>query len=167
MQEELHTQGSLKSNKDMLLEYLKTQKLMSLAVYNQKLWIATVYYYIDDDFNFYIFTSPQTKHAKLIGKSNEVVCNIYDSHQKITDNKIGVQVSGKIAQIKSIKALKYALTMWNRVSPGLESSINYKNIVNKTISGRIYKITPQMIQFFNEKLYPEDEFEIFHFNLVT
>lgn len=161
--EDLHAQGFLKNSKDLLLEYLKSQNLMSLAVYNQQLWIATVYYFIDDDFNLYIYTSPKTKHGKMIERNTDIVCNIYDSHQKITDNKVGAQVSGKINQIKDLKALKYALTMWNKVNPGLETNINYKNLINKVISGRIYKITPEVIQFFNEELYPEDEYKIFQF----
>jgi uncharacterized protein YhbP (UPF0306 family) len=137
---------------------------MSLAVYDNRPWICTVYYYLDNDFNFYIFTSPKTKHGLAMSKNNKVACNIFDSHQKVTDKKVGAQVQGTAVVLNSIDKLKWALKMWNATNPGISSIINFKNMKKKIISGKIYKITPEKIQFFNEELYKDKEFEIFNFN---
>ncbi len=137
---------------------------MSLAVHSDELWICTVYYYMDSDFDFYIFTDPNTKHGKMFEKSNIVACAVFDSHQKVTDKKIGAQIKGSISQIRKVRTLKWALKMWNNTNKGIGKIINFKNMKKKLISGRVYKISPTKIQFFNQELYGEKELEIFKFS---
>ena len=55
------------------------------------------------------------------------------------------------------------LALWNKVNPGFESIINLKNMQKKVIKGRIYKIAPKTIKFFNEELYGSEGFEVFKF----
>jgi uncharacterized protein YhbP (UPF0306 family) len=151
------------TNKQKLFELLRSQKLLTLAICDPTPWVSTAYYYLDEDFCFYIFTDSKTRHGQIIEKNKNVACNIFDSHQKITDKKIGVQVEGVIEKIKGISNLKWALKMWNAANPGLESIINLKNMQNKVVNGSVYKITPKSIKFFSEELYSDDEFEVFKF----
>ena len=150
-------------NKKILYQYLISQRLMTLAVFEKKPWVCTLYYYMDKDFNFYVLTSPKTKHGQMLEKNKKVACTVFDSRQKVTDKKVGVQIEGVISMVKSIKQLKYALKMWNKLNPGIAHIINYKNIKEKVISGRIYKIKPRSIKFFSEELYGEEEAEVFKF----
>lgn len=43
----------MKNNKQKLLKYLKSQNFMTVATYDKHLWVASVYYAIDDNFNLY------------------------------------------------------------------------------------------------------------------
>jgi len=136
---------------------------MSLGTFSSHLWIATVFYYVDIDFNFYIYTSPKTKHASAFIKNDEVVCNIYDSHQIFMDKKSGAQVLGKIEEMNVVEQIKRAIDYWNQTNPGREQVINWENMAKKVISGKMYKIQPKQIQYYSEELYGEEEFEIFNY----
>jgi len=152
------------TNKEKLFQYLRTQKLLTLAVNDKKLWICSLYYYMDEDFNFYVFTSPKTKHAKMFTKNKNVACNIFDSHQKITKDKVGAQVEGVVSMVSAVDKLKWALKMWNNANPGIADKINFLNMRKKIISGKVYKIKPTRIQFFNQEIYGDEETEMFKFN---
>lgn len=153
----------MRSNKQTLFKYLKSQNLMALAAYSRSIWICTVYYVIDEDFNFYFVSSPKTKHGKMTEKNSRVACSIFDSHQKNKDYKVGVQLRGTVSIVKNSAKLKWALKVWNRSHPGIAHVINFKNIKEKITSAQVYKIKPDLIQFFNQKLYGDREHEIFKF----
>jgi uncharacterized protein YhbP (UPF0306 family) len=147
--------------KEMILSFLRSQRLMTLAVTSPEPWVCTTFYYVDDDFKLYILTSPKTKHGQLITKNPHVACNIFDSQQKVTERKVGVQLKGTAKKLRAIDKLKWALNMWNTTHPDIETIINFDNIKKKIISGTIYQICPSTIQFFNEELYGEKEFTVF------
>ena len=151
------------SNKTKLLNYLKTQHTMYLATYDGKPWTSTVFYAIDNDFNFYFISEPTTRHSKAIYKNKLVSSSIADSNQVVTDKKIGVQIEGIASEVKNKNKLKIVVSMWHKKNPGFEDIINLPNMIKKIIKGRFYQIKPTLIKFFNEKLYGSEGFEIFEF----
>lgn len=151
------------SNKTKLLNYLKTQHTMYLATYDGKPWTSTVFYAIDNDFNFYFISEPTTRHSKAIYKNKLVSSSIADSNQVVTDKKIGVQIEGIASEVKNKNKLKIVVSMWHKKNPGFEDIINLPNMIKKIIKGRFYQINPTLIKFFNEKLYGSEGFEIFEF----
>ena len=151
------------SNKAKLLNYLKTQHTMYLATYDGKPWTSTVFYAIDNDFNFYFISEPTTRHSKAIYKNKLVSSSIADSNQVVTDKKIGVQIEGIASEVKNKNKLKIVVSMWHKKNPGFEDIINLPNMIKKIIKGRFYQINPTLIKFFNEKLYGSEGFEIFEF----
>jgi len=151
------------NNKQKLLQYLQSQKLMSLATYTDKPWVCTVYYAVDDAFNLYLITEPNTKHARDIVANTIVACAISDSHQKVTDKKEGVQIEGFCSQLSEDNKIKEALTLWNKANPGFEQIINWESIQQGKIKGRVYLVKPTSIKYFNESLYGPEEFEVFLF----
>ncbi|MBU2101143.1 pyridoxamine 5'-phosphate oxidase family protein [Patescibacteria group bacterium] len=153
----------MSKNKEKLFQYLKSQKLMSLATYGKEVAVCNVYYALDKDFNFYLITPPSTEHAQNIAKNKKVACAVVDSAQKVTDKKVGAQIKGNASKIRSLGKLVVALRMWGQVNPGMESIINIENIKKKIIRSTAYKIEPTSIKFFNEGLYGEKESELFKF----
>lgn len=153
----------MSKNKTKLLSYLKSQHTMSLATFDGKLWICTVFYAIDDKLNFYFISEPNTRHSKGILKNSQVACSIANTNQVTTDKKIGVQIVGIASEVKNRNKIKVVLGLWNKVNPGFESIINLPNMIKKVISGKVYLIKPKEIKFFNEKLYGSEGFEIFKF----
>lgn len=135
---------------------------MTLATYLKKPWVATVYYIVDDDLNLYFLTSPETEHGQHIAKNKHVACNIADTHQKVTDKKIGMQIQGRVSRVNAVQRIKWMFKMWHKINPGTEERLNFQNMKKKVISARIYKVTPLKIKFFNEKLYPSEEFKTFY-----
>ena len=146
-----------------LHQYLQSQNLVSIATRNDKLWVSVVYYVVDDKLNLYFLSEPTTEHCQNILKNAEVACAIFNSNQKVTDKKVGVQLHGKASKVSNLAKIKWMLALWNKINPGFETIINLKNMQNKIIKGRIYKIEPITIKFFNEALYGSEGFEVFEF----
>lgn len=151
----------MSNNNQKLLQYLKSQRLMTLSTCGDKPWVSTVYYAIDDNFNLYFLSEPESKHCHDIKVNNQVGCNIADSRQKVTDKKIGVQVQGTATQLTDEFLIKKALQMWNKATPGFEHIINWENIKSKVIKSKVYQVKPISIKFLNEELYGPEGFETF------
>ncbi|NOY15254.1 MAG: pyridoxamine 5'-phosphate oxidase family protein [bacterium] len=149
------------SDKKALLDYLGSQRLMSVATYGKNPWIATVYYVVDDGLNFYFFSDPKTQHGQDIAQNDKVVCSIADSSQKVTDKKVGVQLWGRCRVVESLEKIKWLFRKWHENNPGVESFLNLENMKKGAIKAKAYRVVPKKIKFFNEKLYGPEGQKIF------
>ena len=104
------------TNKEKLLDYLKSQHLMCLATRGENVSACTVYYVVDDNFNLYFVSPYDVEHSKNIESSDQVACSIADSRQNNADNKIGVQIKGRAGILNGIEAIKTALKIWNKAN---------------------------------------------------
>jgi len=153
----------MKNTKQRLLEYLKGLKFMSAATHDKHLWTAWVYYVIDDNFNLYFISQPDTEHCQSILKNGEIACAIADSHQNVTDKKVGIQLYGTACQLTNSRKLPFILNLWNKANPGMEGVINLKNMQEGTIKSRVFTVIPKKIKWYNEELYSGKECEVFNF----
>jgi uncharacterized protein YhbP (UPF0306 family) len=151
-------------SKKLLMDFLKSQRLMSLATHGQKLSVCSVYYAVDSDFNLYFISEPDSEHVQNIIANHQVACSIADSRQKVSDKKVGVQLRGKAQFVKGDERLRVVLAMWNRTNPGLKALINLKNIKKKVIDSYVVKIQPSEIKFFNEHLFGSEGTETYRFS---
>jgi len=143
-----------------IFAFLKSQGVMTLATQSVTgPWVATLYFGIDDHMDLYILTDPNSIHGQHIAQNPQVAFNIFDSHQKITNPKLGVQGRGNITLIKGIAANTRALMLWHRQNPGIEKNITIKD-VKKYADTKLYKITPSYLKFFNKVLYAPEEYGI-------
>lgn len=149
------------TNKQKLLEYLKSRDLMILATNGPT--ASTLYYGIDDNFNFYIVTSPTSEHGVNFSKNPNVACVVVDTNQKMfkTKNKSGVQIKGKIEQV-SIDNLRKALNVWAHANKEMAEKF-FKNISEGKWKDKVFTIAPSEIKWFNEELYGEQGTEVFSF----
>ncbi len=137
-----------------VLEFLKDNKLMSLATFGKFPWIATVYYTFDQDLNLYFLSSPSTLHCQQIAKNNQVAVAIADSRQDINSPKRGLQLWGTAQKISDAAKIKHTLALWKSSLKVANPKLSYENIINKIISGRMYQISPKRIKLFDHKLFP-------------
>lgn len=135
-------------DKKILLDFLKTQKLMSLATYGDKIWSAHAYYLFDDDLNIYFLSPTDAIHCKNIEKNPEVSLSIADSSIKASDNKIGFQMRGNAKKVKGALMMKKIISMWNKNHKDVPP-ITYNNMI-RAMRSRFYKITPSYIKLFKE-----------------
>jgi len=147
--------------KNLIFEYLKTQKLMSVAVYGAKPWIANLYYVHDKDLNLYFLSKKWREHSKAIDVNHEVAVSIADSHQSIHKPQKGIQLYGTAEQVNIIKQLEWMFKMWNKLitAEGGEKLDNPQRFLEAGTSS-IYKIIPKRIKFFNTELWPKDQIRI-------
>ena len=137
---------------------LASQNLMTLATATNNPWVCTVYFVTDPELNFYFVSSPESKHCKQIEKNNNVAVAVYDSHTKNSDKKTGIQMQGKASIVKSWKETEKYLKMWNKKNPGKENVITIENLKKPEFSSRIYRIRPNLIKFFNQRLFGDEGF---------
>ncbi len=143
--------------KQVLLRYLQSKRLMQLATANKNPWICTIYYTIDEEFNIYFLSNQKTKHCQDILKNPNVACAITDSHQKVLDDKIGVQIEGTAIQVQDQKEIKKAVNLWNQANPGVAKILSFSAIFLKLRKERVFKVQPTKIKFFNEALFGAKE----------
>ena len=107
-----------KSDKNRILNYLKKHKLMAIATYGDAPWTATVYYIVDDNLNFYFLSSSSSQHGQDIARNKRVAANVFDSHQRVTDKKAGVQLWGICTIVQSEEKIEWVLKRWHKTNPG-------------------------------------------------
>lgn len=148
-------------DKKDLLVYLQTQHLMALSTVEEMPWASTVFFVADEALNLYFVSDPSSTHSSQIAKNPQVAVAIFDSRQNVSDQKIGVQIKGRAAQVTDPKSIREALRLWNTHNPGFEHVITAENMAKGSIHSKVYKISPAYAKFFNEKLYgPEGEREL-------
>lgn len=130
---------------------------MVLATHGDYLWIATLYYSFDNDLNIYFLSNPETVHGRQIASNPNVAIAISDSPQLPTAKKLGLQISGIAEQITDRQKIIHALSLWRKTLNVTSASYSYEGMINKLIDGRMYKVVPKKIKFFNQEIWEEGE----------
>ena len=140
---------------EQVKKYLKNHFQLVLATVGTHPWVCTLYYSIDNDLNIYFLTSPKTIHGQQLAKNSKVAAAISDSPQTPTAKKKGLQIYGLCKQISGARKVTHAITLWKQTLGVTSKDYSYEGMIKKAISGRMYKITPKKIKFFNEELWEE------------
>jgi len=140
--------------------FINENGIMNLATQSStKPWVCTVYYGVDENLNLYIVTDPNSIHGRNVAHNSKVAFNIFDSHQKITKPKQGLQGWGTIQMVKGVVAIVKALKLWHKQNPGIEKAITLKE-VKKIADTKVYIITPKYFKYFHQTLYTPEEYGI-------
>ncbi|MBI2357044.1 pyridoxamine 5'-phosphate oxidase family protein [Candidatus Dojkabacteria bacterium] len=135
-----------------IFEFLKHNKLITLATSDSEFpWVCNLYYVVDDNLHFYFLSSPQTIHAKQLMENNKVAFTVTDTHQTPTDKKKAIQATGIAKKVTDLKKVIWFISQFTK-DP---KKYNAKEIV-KSIGRVVYEITPTKMKFFNQELYEEE-----------
>ncbi|HVX92658.1 MAG TPA: pyridoxamine 5'-phosphate oxidase family protein [Candidatus Dojkabacteria bacterium] len=147
----------------IILGILKDTTLASMSTVDdmQQPWINTFFFNFDDDLNFYLLTSPQTRHGENIKKNNRVAINIFDSHQKPSDKKKGVFVQGTCEQVVNPIDLVKGLVIYGERFGKIEGIKDVKDFAKLGWESRLYKVVPNYIKLFTEETGEEKYIDIF------
>lgn len=138
-------------------EFLASHFQMVVSTYSSYPWISTLYYSVDRDMNIYFLSNPETIHCRQIEKNPKVAVAIVDSPQKPASLKKGIQIYGKAKRISGANKIRHALDLWKKTLDVTSPLYTYEGMMKKAIKGRMYKITPKRIRFFNEALWKDGE----------
>ena len=107
-------------------------------------WAAPIFYALDDNYNFYFISRPQTLHSRHIKINPHIALAVFDSHQpEGTGN--GVQIAGKAYELKKSE-IKTSLKWYRSHFVPMQPEF----FMTKT-GYRFYKIVPEKFYI----LYPE------------
>lgn len=136
-------------------KFLSDHMQMSASTTGEFPWIFTAYYAIDKDLNLYFLTGPSTIHGKQLEGNPNVAVAIADSPQSPAGKKAGLQMSGVCIQLTEESDIRAALSLWCDKLQVKSPDYSYEGMQSHKISGRMYKIVPKKIKFFNEALQEE------------
>ena len=126
---------------------------------NDHPWIASVYYSFDNNLNLFFLSSPTTFHCKQISENSKVAVAITNSNQSMSGYKKGLQIYGVAEQISDVAKIKHALKLWKDNLGVKDDKLTHENMIMRVVSGRMYKITPKKIKFFNQELFEVEDGE--------
>lgn len=155
----------MEDDKKILLDFLKDHHVMSLSTIDSEgyPWTCTVYYAVDDDFNFYFLSEPSTQHCENIKKNHKVSLSIADTDQKLRDMKVGISLQGKAEQVKGIMNFAKAAYHWSKANVEIEDIFYPHNLIFRAVKAKPYVIRPSLIKFLNEDQYGMLGTKVFHF----
>jgi len=145
-----------------VLSILRENKLLSLATFdvkNKQPCVCSAYYVYDDDLNLYIWTGPNTKHAKNIVKNPKVAVNIANTKQKWGSLLRGLQIEGKARRLKTSEILTPAKLYVKRYAGVAKFIKKLTDFHLSKLESKMYKIEINKIKVFDEKIFGKEEFK--------
>ena len=119
----------------------------------------TAFYVFDDDFNIYMWTGPETLHAKNIKNNEKVAVSIFNSAQKWGSLLKGVQIIGRAKMIGEEELKKAGKLYIKRFVKSRKYAKNPMDFHNKKFESRFYKIQPSEIKVLDEKTFGKEEYK--------
>ena len=148
---------------DKLLEFIKNQKLITIASHNKDdIWVANVYFDSDEKGKIYFITSEDTKHAKMITENPKVAFSIAWFDSENAKNRKGVQGLG-ICKIGNLKETAIGISLLYKKFPDLHDILTIDWITKNVWKTRVWVIEPSFIKYFDDEIYGDDESEEFNF----
>jgi uncharacterized protein YhbP (UPF0306 family) len=139
----------------LISEYLKKAKLMQIAtVKNDKPWVASVWYVVDNELNLYFMSKDSRRHSLEIKNNPNVAGAIVIPHKTLGDKTRGLQFEGTCKEVKGTAALK-TFTLFIKTYPMITKFVSSTKELLKS-PHRFYKVTPNQIVLFDELNFPDN-----------
>jgi len=136
---------------------------MAIASHASDLWIANVYFGVDDDFNIYFIGSDKTKNNQQIEKNPQVAFSTIWFDENDHANRKGVQGVGTCTVATDGPDIAKGIALHNLNYPEFRERITVEWIGSNEYGSKVWIIKPQFIKFWNDELYGDDESEDFGF----
>ncbi len=139
---------------------LQKNKLLTLSTYDEtrkQPHCCSAYYVFDDEFNIYVWTSPESVHGKHIKENSNLAVNIADTKQPWGSQLQGLQIHGTARLVTLSELVKAGAMYLKRFSKAMMRVKNAKDFHAKRFQSRIFKIAPSMIKVFDKKAFKEGE----------
>ena len=149
---------------DNLLKFIKSQKLMVIASHGEKyIWVANVYYGIDDNFKFYFVSPEDTKHSQQILKNPKIAFSVVWFDPANHKNRKAVQGLGSCRLAQNEEEMAKGVQLHNYNFPEFAQRITVEWIHANEFESRIWVVEPSYMKYWDDELYGEKETEEFSF----
>ena len=141
--------------KKIITEYLNEAHAMQLATFSgDRPWCCTLFFAVDDQYNLYWISRPESRHSREIADNPSVAGAIarpqtYDDKDRLC----GLQFEGtarEVTDTEEIRRLAHAYAArYNRDTVG-------EDIANGSIPHHLYQIKPTLFQLFDRAHFGDD-----------
>lgn len=146
-----------------LLQFLKSQRVMAIASYAGNLWIANVYFSIDDDFRIYFLGSQHTKNNQQILQNPHVAFSTSWFNEKDHADRKAIQGVGYCVTATKDSDIINGVQLHNQNYPEFKQRITTDWVKDPDNQTSVWMIKPTFIKFWNDRLYGEKQSEGFTF----
>lgn len=130
-----------------ICDILNSHITASLSTMNERsLHSNTIYYCYDDNIDIYFASDCSTEHSINIANNKNVALSVWDEPEQYGQGHRGLQIEGTCVAITGL-ALMRAWDLYIKRFPIFKMKIgDVKNIVDKIVNMRLYKISISRIQ---------------------
>lgn len=137
---------------------LQSVSLMSLSIGAGASNVCPVYFALYDETSLCFVTNVNSKHAKLLDKTDSASIAIYDSSQLWANPKVGIQMIGSCKQASIVETVKARTSYAERFPESIEDT-TVTEMVALTLDGfRFFLFTPTEIKIFDEPRFGEETY---------
>jgi len=127
------------------------------------LWIANVYFGIDDDFKIYFISSDQAKHSKQILNNPKIAFSIPWYDEANHKNRKAVQGLGMCRIADTEQEIQKGVALHNQNYPEFANRITVDWLKTNEYESHVWVIEPSYMKHWNDDVYGDDEYEEFNF----
>jgi uncharacterized protein YhbP (UPF0306 family) len=144
--------------KTLANKYLSEGRIMQLATSrDNKPWACNLHMATDDKANVYWISKPTRRHSEDIASNPNVAMTIAIKTDKPL---IGIQIEGTAAVVADSDTIRVAMGDWMRRHGGSEKFI--ESIVDGSNEHKLYQMTPQAVQLFDEVNFPDSPMQAYN-----
>lgn len=156
------------SNENAVQQVVAASSFMTLATTDgNKPWACALFFGVDDEYNFYFVSSPDTVHARNINKNPIVSFAIYHP-DSVPGGANGIQVSGTCRRVFGDE-LRHGLEVTYAKRFPDNPELVRENLDVEKFSGQnedanseqLYKIIPERIYFLDKSIAESARTEVF------
>ncbi|MBI2121618.1 MAG: pyridoxamine 5'-phosphate oxidase family protein [Candidatus Sungbacteria bacterium] len=147
-----------------LLDFLRSQKLLVVACHDKDdIWIANVYFGVDDNFKIYFISPENTKHSQLIAENPAVAFSVAWFNPNNHKDRKAIQGLGVCRPAKTEEEIAEGVRLHNHNFPEFKNKITVEWIHTNEYKSRVWIIEPSYMKYWDDELYGDKETEEFKF----
>ena len=140
----------------LIREYLidgQTRMMQVATCVDNKPWICTVYYAVDEDLNLYWMSKPERRHSEEIIQNSTIVATVVHDQQPPRKDHRSVTIEGTAQELSGAEALKPILLYGKQLASPKEW---IQAVKLATDPHKIYKLKPSKFVIFDDVNFPEN-----------
>ncbi|MBI2633461.1 MAG: pyridoxamine 5'-phosphate oxidase family protein [Parcubacteria group bacterium] len=147
-----------------LFKFIKNQELMVIASRDEKdIWVANVYFSVDEKLTIYFISPKDTKHSQMILKNPDITFSIAWFDPSNHKNRKAVQGLGVCRSAKNLVATTTGIKLLYKKFPDLRDTLTVKWIMKNVWGAKVWVLEPTYIKYWDDELYGDNETEEFTF----
>ncbi|MEJ0054007.1 MAG: pyridoxamine 5'-phosphate oxidase family protein [bacterium] len=147
---------------DALKKFLKSQRLLALAVHGENgPWIANVYFGSDDVNRLYFISSDTNIHSLMILKDPRVAFSTAWFDPTNHGDRKGVQGKGVCRPAKNDEEIAVGVRLHNENFPEFKKKVTTDWIRTNAGGSTVWVVEPSYMKYWDDAVYGDDESEEF------
>ncbi len=137
---------------------------MVVASHDEKdVWVANVYFGVDDEATIYFISPADSRHSKMILKNPNIAFSIAWFDPNNHQNRKAVQGLGGCRPAYSEEEIKIGVKLHNQNFPEFKQLITPAWVHNNEWGSKVWVLKPSYMKYWDDEIYGDDESEEFRF----